>query len=114
MERSLALNGVESSLLIVGIKVLELLADDQGELNLIVKVNATGVNHRTLAREQDGARRLQEEEGLLRSGAVQLRDVVPVVVGVSKAVTKTTFNWDENSIHSCIELSFLKKWYTHA
>ena len=79
----LTLNGIQSTLLVRGVEVLDLLANDEGKLNLIVKIDAFGLDHRPFSRRQDGAGRLEEEEGLLRPRVVQLGDVVPGA-GVSK------------------------------
>jgi hypothetical protein len=81
----LTLNGIQSALLVRGVQVLDLLADDEGKLNLIVKIDALGLDHRPFPRLQDGAGRLEEEKGLLRPRVVQFGDVVPGG-GVSKPV----------------------------
>ena len=76
-ESHLTLNGIQSALLVRGVQVLDLLAHDEGELDLIVKVDALGPDDRAFPRWQNGAGRLEEEEGLLGPGVVQFGDVVP-------------------------------------
>lgn len=74
---SLTLNGIKGRLLIGSVEVPDPLAQDQCELDLIVKVDTTGPDDGTLAGKQDGGGGLLEEEGLLGPGAVQLGDMVP-------------------------------------
>lgn len=73
----LTLNCVQSRLLILRIEVLQPLAHNQSELNLIVQVDAPRPDHGALARKKNGRGRLLEKEGLLRPRAVELGDVVP-------------------------------------
>ena len=58
--------------------VSDTLAKDKGKLDLVVHIYTARPDDRTFSREDDGRRRLKEEEGLLGLCAVQLRDVVPV------------------------------------
>lgn len=73
--RPLTLDCVQGGL-IVSSEVLQPLAHDQSQLDLIVEVDTSGPDDRSLARQQDGRRWLQEEEGLLWTRTVQLGDVV--------------------------------------
>ena len=76
-ETKLTLNGIQRRLFILHVEILHALAQDQSELNLIVQADTPWPDHWTLAGKQDRRRRLLEKEGLLRPGAVELRDVVP-------------------------------------
>lgn len=69
-------NGVHGSFGVFRVKIAHCLAHDEAELDFVVHVHTTGAEHGTLAREEDGGRRLQEEEGLLGTGAVELGNVV--------------------------------------
>jgi hypothetical protein len=66
----------QGALEVLRVRVANLLADDGGKLNLVVHVNALGTQHGPIAGEEDGRGRLEEEEGLLGLGAVELLDVV--------------------------------------
>lgn len=70
------LNSIKSSTLITGIEISDLLADDESQLNLIVKTDAPGLNNWTGTGEEDGGRRLEEEEWLFWPLIVQLCDMV--------------------------------------
>lgn len=72
----LTLNRIKSSLLILGIKILDLLAHDQGKLNLIMEVDTLRLDDGTGTRVQDGRGGLQKEEWLLRPLVVELGDMV--------------------------------------
>ena len=58
--------------------VSDSLAEDKSKLNLIVHINTTRPDDRSLSREDDGGRRLKEEERLLGLCAVKFGNVVPV------------------------------------
>lgn len=75
--QSLTVNCVHCRRLILRVQVPQPLAHDHGQLNLIVQVDAARADDGTLAGKQDRRRRLQEKEGLLGPGAVELADVVP-------------------------------------
>lgn len=77
MTGRLTVNGVDGALLILRRQVLDLLAHDERELNLIVQVDALGPDDRALARLQHASWGLEEEEWLLRPRAVELLDMVP-------------------------------------
>lgn len=64
-------------MLVIGGQVLDLLAYDESQLDLIVQVDAPGPDDGALAGQQQTGGGLQEEERLLRPRAVQLLDVVP-------------------------------------
>lgn len=70
-------NGIVNGLLIRLLNILEILAHDQGELDLIAELDTLGADHRTLSLQKNGCGRLQEEEGLLGPGAVELGNMVP-------------------------------------
>lgn len=95
----LTLNGVEGAFLIARLEVPELLADDEGQLNLVVKIHALGPDDRTGARQQDGRGGLQEEEGLLGPRAVQLCDMVAGATcqhGTQDEAMDTTRSYDSS------------------
>lgn len=73
----LTLDRIQRRLFILSIKVLDLLAKDQGKLDLIVQVDPPWPDHRALAGKQDGRGGLLEKERLLGPGAVEFCDVVP-------------------------------------
>lgn len=75
--RRQTLNGIQGTLGVVGLEVTDQLADDEGQLDLKVHVNALGAQAGALAREDNGGGRLEEEEGLLGLGVVELGNVVP-------------------------------------
>ncbi len=75
-QRGLTLDSIQRRLLILHIQVLHPLAQNQGQLDLIVQVDASRPDDRALAGEQNGRSRLLEKEGLLGAGAVQLGNVV--------------------------------------
>ncbi len=72
----LTLNGVNGTCFILNRKVLQCLSNDQGKLNLVVKIDPLRPYNWAFSREQDGSCRLQEEERLFRPGAVELGDMV--------------------------------------
>lgn len=77
MTGRLTVNGVNGALLIVRRQVLDLLAHNERQLNLIVQVDTLGPDDRALTRLQHTSWGLEEEEWLLRPRAVELLDMVP-------------------------------------
>lgn len=77
MTGRLTVNGINGALRIIRRQVLDLLADDERQLNLIVQVDALGPDDRALTRLQHTSWGLEEEEWLLRPRAVELLDMVP-------------------------------------
>lgn len=80
--RRLTLNRSKRASLVISLEVLDLLAHDQGQLNLEMEVDALGLNDWAIARQEDGRWRLEEEEGLFGPLVVQLRHMVPDDVSV--------------------------------
>jgi len=71
---------VEGALFVVRIKVRERLAHDQSEFDFEVHIHALGPQDRAFGGKQDGAWRLEEEEGLLGPLVVEFGDVVAIVI----------------------------------
>lgn len=86
----LTLNGVQGSLLVIGVKVLDLPAHDERQFYLIVQADTLGPDDRALAGQQQTRGGLEEEEGLLRPRVIQLLDVVPDCMTVSLATLRLT------------------------
>jgi hypothetical protein len=71
------LDSVHSTLSIRSLEISSQLADDKSQLNLVVHLNALGSQDSTLTGEHDGRGGLEEEEGLLGLGAVELSNMFP-------------------------------------
>lgn len=65
---------------VVRIQVRERLAHDQSEFDFEVHVHTLGPQDGALGGKQDGAGRLEEEEGLLGPLVVEFGDVVAIVI----------------------------------
>jgi len=76
------LNGGQSASLVASIEVADLLADDQGQLDLVMKVDALGLDNGTIAGQENGGWRLEEEEGLLGPLVVQLSYMVAWMISL--------------------------------
>ena len=76
---ALTLNGIQGLLLVLGVEITQPLPDDQGQLDLVVEVHAAGTDDWSGTGEQDGRSGLEKVERLLRTSAVQLRDVIPII-----------------------------------
>lgn len=79
----LTLNGIDCARLILNREILQRLSNDQCKLNLIADLDTLRTYNRTFPWEEDGARRLQEVERLLRPSAVELGDMVAETRAVS-------------------------------
>ena len=75
----LTLNCVQGGL-VVSREVLQPLAHDQRQLDLIVKAHTPWADDGSLAGQQDGGGGLQKEEGLLWARTVQLGDVISACI----------------------------------
>ena len=69
-------NGVQGTFFVVGGQIPDLAAHDQGELDFIVEVDASGAEDGTPARLEDRGGRFEEEEGFLGADVVELFYVV--------------------------------------
>ena len=76
MEWLLTLNGIQCTLLVLRIQVSDSLAHHQTQFDLIVQADTLGAENGAAVREKDGGGGLQEEEGLLGGGIVQLGNVI--------------------------------------
>lgn len=76
----LTLNRVQCALLIIRIEIPHGLAHNQTQFDFIVEADALGTEDGSGAREEDGGRGLEEEEGLLGGCAVQLGDVIAALI----------------------------------
>jgi hypothetical protein len=74
------LNRVQRALLIIRIEISQGLAHNQTQFDFIVEADALGPKDGSGAREEDGGRGLQEEEGLLGGCAIQLGDMIAVLI----------------------------------
>lgn len=104
----LTVDGVESALVVGRIKVGNLLADDERQLDLVMQVYTLWSDNIALAGVQKRGGRLEEEERLLWPGAVKLLDVVPVrFILVSIIIMRSRSSGEEGSsqqmtlTHSC-------------
>ena len=82
----LTLDGVQGGLFVVRLEVAQLLADDKGQLDLKVEIDALGPDDGTGPRGHNGGGGLQKEEGLLGPRAVQLRDVITALIMSARGV----------------------------
>lgn len=73
------LNGVDGALVVISLEILDLLAEDESKLDLIVHVDALGSQHWATSRKEDRGGGLEEEEGLLGAGVVELLDVIAMI-----------------------------------
>ena len=87
MERLLTFNGIQRTLLVLRIQVSDSLSHHQTQFNLIVQADTLGPENRAAVREKDGGGGLQEEEGLLGGGIVQLGNVI--ASGPSAGITRS-------------------------
>lgn len=76
--KQLTVDGVDGALLVGRVKVGDLLADDERQLDLVVQVHTLWSDNIALAGVKKGGGRLEEEERLLWPDVVELLDVVPM------------------------------------
>lgn len=75
------INRIHRPRVILRVQIPHRLPHHQAQLHLVVQDHALGAQHGALPRQQDRRRWLQEEEGLLGPGVVQLGDVVSAFRG---------------------------------
>lgn len=84
-------------MLILRVQIPNGLAHHQTQFDLIVQTDALGAENRAAVGEEDGGSGLQEEEGLLGGGVVQLGNVIAVKWWISTEIETEKYRGRESS-----------------
>lgn len=74
----LTVDSIQCTLLVLRIEITHGLAYHQAQFHLVVHADALGAENGTATGDEDGGGRLEEEEGLLGLGVVELGDVIAI------------------------------------